>query len=57
MRILRQLACGLGLGLALGLGIVPCTTRIAVPGDPTADVAGVRKVDFVMKGGVIYRRP
>ena len=30
---------------------------IAVPGDPTTDVAVVRRVDFVMKGGVIYRRP
>jgi len=30
---------------------------IAVPGDPTTDVGVVRKVDFVMKGGVIYRRP
>jgi len=30
---------------------------IAVPGDPAADVTVVRKVDFVMKGGVVYRRP
>jgi len=30
---------------------------VAVPGDPTVDVSVVRKVDFVMKGGVIYRRP
>ena len=30
---------------------------IAVPGDPTTDVTVARKVDFVMKGGVVYRRP
>jgi imidazolonepropionase-like amidohydrolase len=30
---------------------------VAVPGDPLADIALTRKVDFVMKDGVIYRRP
>jgi imidazolonepropionase-like amidohydrolase len=30
---------------------------IAVDGDPTADIAAVGKVGFVMKGGAVYRRP
>jgi imidazolonepropionase-like amidohydrolase len=30
---------------------------IAVDGDPTADIAAVGKVGFVMKGGTVYRRP
>ncbi len=30
---------------------------IAVKGDPTADIAAVKDVAFVMKGGVVYRRP
>src|SRR5215469_7082266 len=30
---------------------------VAVPGDPLSDVSVMEKVDFVMKGGVVYRRP
>jgi imidazolonepropionase-like amidohydrolase len=30
---------------------------VAVPGDPLADVTVLERVDFVMKGGVVYKRP
>jgi imidazolonepropionase-like amidohydrolase len=30
---------------------------VAVPGDPLGDVSVMEKVDFVMKGGVVYRKP
>jgi imidazolonepropionase-like amidohydrolase len=29
---------------------------IAVEGDPTKDVGALRRVKFVMKGGVVYRQ-
>jgi imidazolonepropionase-like amidohydrolase len=30
---------------------------VAVPGDPLTDITAIEKVDFVMKGGVVYRKP
>lgn len=30
---------------------------VAVPGDPLADVSVMEKVEFVMKGGVVYKKP
>ncbi len=30
---------------------------VAVEGDPLKDIGALSKVDFVMKGGVVYRRP
>jgi imidazolonepropionase-like amidohydrolase len=30
---------------------------VAVPGDPLRDVTELEKVNFVMKGGVVYKKP
>jgi imidazolonepropionase-like amidohydrolase len=30
---------------------------VAVPGDPLADVSVLERVDFVMKGGTVYKKP
>jgi imidazolonepropionase-like amidohydrolase len=47
------------LGLGESLGFVRegyLADLIAVEGDPTVDIAALRRVTFVMKGGVVYRR-
>jgi imidazolonepropionase-like amidohydrolase len=30
---------------------------IAIQGNPVEDITALRKVTFVMKGGIVYRRP
>jgi imidazolonepropionase-like amidohydrolase len=48
------------LGMKDSLGTVEAgklADIVAVPGDPLADVSVMEKVDFVMKGGAVYRRP
>ncbi len=48
------------LGMQDSLGTVEAgklADVVAVPGDPLSDVSVMEKVDFVMKGGVVYRKP
>jgi imidazolonepropionase-like amidohydrolase len=48
------------LGMRDSLGTIEAgklADIVAVPGDPLSDVSVMEKVDFVMKGGVVYRRP
>jgi imidazolonepropionase-like amidohydrolase len=48
------------LGMKDSLGILEAgklADIVAVPGDPLSDVSLMEKVDFVMKGGVVYRKP
>jgi imidazolonepropionase-like amidohydrolase len=30
---------------------------VAVPGDPLADISAMRRVNFVMKDGIVHRQP
>ena len=48
------------LGMKDSLGTIEAgkvADVVAVPGDPLNDVSLMEKVEFVMKGGVVYRRP
>ena len=48
------------LGMRDSLGTVEAgklADIVAVPGDPLGDVTVMEKVEFVMKGGVVWRRP
>jgi imidazolonepropionase-like amidohydrolase len=48
------------LGLEKTVGLLEAGKQadvVAVPGDPLADIHATEKVQFVMKGGTIYRRP
>ena len=48
------------LGMKESLGTIEAGNLadvVAVPGDPLSDVSLMEKVEFVMKGGVVYRRP
>jgi imidazolonepropionase-like amidohydrolase len=48
------------LGMKDSLGTVEAgklADIVAVPGDPLSDVSLLEKVDFVMKGGVVYKQP
>jgi imidazolonepropionase-like amidohydrolase len=48
------------LGLQDSLGTIEpgkLADIVAMPADPLADVSAMEKVDFVMKAGVVYRKP
>ena len=48
------------LGLSKTLGVLEAgkiADVVAVPGDPTKDITATQRVSFVMKEGIIYKRP
>jgi imidazolonepropionase-like amidohydrolase len=48
------------LGMKASLGTIEAgklADIVAVPGDPLSDVSMMEKVDFVMMGGAVVRRP
>ena len=48
------------LGQEKGLGTIEVgksSDVVAVPGDPLKDISAMTRVSFVMKGGVVYKRP
>jgi imidazolonepropionase-like amidohydrolase len=51
-------AASLGMGQTIGtLAAGFDADIIAVQGDPTKDISAIRKVQLVMKGGVVYKQP
>jgi imidazolonepropionase-like amidohydrolase len=48
----------MGLGQRIGSLLAGYEADIiAVAGDPTKDITALRQVRFVMKGGVVYKKP
>jgi len=48
------------LGMKDSLGTIEAgklADIVAVPGDPLSEVSAMEKVDFVMKGGAVVKRP
>ena len=48
---------GVGLSALLAANLVGAAEIVAVDGDPMSDITVMEKVVFVMKNGVVYKRP